>query len=89
MPDGTLGGGAIPGPTLETQSTAAALVAGAAARAGAANIDCAARTRSKTASHDTRRLGRARFGFLRIEPKLGDRLRDISRTVLLAQGQSV
>ena len=83
-PDGALGGGGIPGPTLGTQSTAAGAGSGVAARTGSG---MPLRSRATIAAALQAALRGARLRLRGIDPELGDGLRDIGGTVLLAEGQ--
>lgn len=90
MPDGTLAGGGIPGPTLELHGADATTETGAAAdeRSGA-TIAIKSRnvvTRPATARNP---LGGAGLRFLRIDPEVGESLCNEIRTVLLTERERV
>ena len=89
MPEGTLAGGAMPGPALDVHGAAAAAMPGAAdASSGTRSVT----SRTTVAKYPTARkseLSRAGFRFFWIDPEIGDGLRNEVRTVLLAERERV
>src|SRR3989442_7752856 len=87
MPEGTLAGGGMPGPTLGTQSAAAGRVVcvDAFARVGAKLIS----TTRIAAAQERRRLRRPGLRLCGIDAELRDGLRDIGGTRLPAKGARV
>lgn len=87
MPDGTLAGGGIPGPTLDVQGSAAD--AGAADEPSGTRIAIKMRNVTRRPAVARNPLGRTGLGFLRIDPEVGDGLGNEVRTVLLAERERV
>src|SRR5438309_3385984 len=90
MPEGTLAGGGIPGPTLDVQVAATAIDAGVAAvEWSGIRIVMNRRIAPTRPATGRTTLGRAGLRFLWVDPKLRERLRDLGRAVLLGEGECV
>ncbi len=89
MPDGTLAGGGIPGPTPLVHGAAAVIDARAPEMSRGASTAAMTRSVGSPRANTRNRLGRAGLWFLRIDPEVGDGLGNEVRTVLLAKRQRV
>jgi hypothetical protein len=88
MPDGTRAGGGMPGPTLDVHGAAAIVADAAEAWSGTRSVT-RRRAAARRAAAGRAELGRAGLRFFRVDPEVGDGLRNEVRTVLLAEGERV